>query len=170
MKSAFKEAAAQDIAELEAMDIEICYPTEKQRREIERAARKVERKASSGFGHAWRAVAMVVIVCCIGCGVLMMQPSVRASVWDVVVSFFEKYFTFDANGDAPRYEYPIGDYMIGYVPAGYELQDQQETPYKVAISFKSNEGEFLISVYTIPFSRESTDNENQPASYEMETG
>ena len=34
LKVAFKEAAEQEIAELEAMDIEILEPTEEQRKEI----------------------------------------------------------------------------------------------------------------------------------------
>ena len=160
LKSAFKEAAEQDLAELEAMDIEILYPTEKQRRDIERAAKKAERKASPRFGRVWRAVAMIAIVCCLGCGLLMAQPSVRASVWDVVTSFFEKYFTFGYDNDAANKTYNIGEYTITYIPAGYEIIDRQELPHKVALAFNNGDAELLVVLYTTSFNQVSGDNEN----------
>ena len=160
LKSAFKEAAEQDLAELEAMDIEILYPTEKQRRDIERAAKKAERKASPRFGRVWRAVAMITIVCCLGCGLLMAQPSVRASVWDVVTSFFEKYFTFGYDNDAANKTYNIGEYTITYIPAGYEIIDRQEQPIKTILNFNNGHQDLLVFLYTTPFNQISGDNEN----------
>lgn len=160
LKSAFQEAAAQDIAELEAMDIEIRYPTEKQRREIEREIRRAERKASSRVRRAWRTVAMIAIVCSLTFGMLMIQPSVRASVFDVVVSFFEKYLSFSFNADTQNATYAMGEYTITYVPGEYILKDKQEDLVKTVLTFKNGESALFIYLYPTPFSQAYEDNEN----------
>lgn len=159
LKSAFMEAAAQDIAELEAMDIEIFYPTEKQRREIERAARKAMRKVSPRFGRVWRAVAMFAVVCCLGFGLLMTQPGVRASVWDAAMSFFEKYFTFGYKDDVSNEEYAIGEYTIAYMPEGYIVTDKQENSQMVKVTFTGADDAICITFYIGVGNQISGDNE-----------
>lgn len=150
LKSAFEEAARQDIAELEALDINVKYPTKKQKREIEREIRKVERASSRGFSRFGRAVAMIAIVCCLVFGAVMTQPAVRASVWDVVVSFFEKYLSFDFDAEEPEYGYNLGDYEATYVPEGFNLEETQSNPLKVSSVFKNGDVAITISIYSTP--------------------
>lgn len=161
LKSAFKEAAALDLAELESKDIEIRYPSKKQKRDIERAIRKVEHTNSVGFGRISRAVAMIAIVCCLALGAIMLQPTVRASVWDVVVSFFEKYLSVDFDTDRQVAEYKLGEYVIGYIPDGYYLEETQENMLRIDMIFKNNlENAISVSLYDTSFSHTGADIEN----------
>ena len=161
LKSAFKEAAALDLAELESKDVEIRYPSKKQKRDIERAIRKVEHTNSVGFGRISRAVAMIAIVCCLALGAIMLQPTVRASVWDVVVSFFEKYLSVDFDTDRQVAEYKLGEYVIGYIPDDYHLDEAHDNSLKSDMIFK-NIGDNTISLclYNTPFSKADADIEN----------
>lgn len=160
LKSAFEEAARQDIAELEAMNIEVRYPTEKQKREIQREIRKVERGSSRGFSRFGRAVAMIAIVCCLVFGTIMTQPAVRASVWDVVVSFFEKYLSFDFDKNETEYGYQIGDYQVTYVPDGYILDGAHKNPLKESLDFKNGNNTMCIVLYPSPFNTQNIDIES----------
>ena len=155
LKSAIKEAAAQDIAEIEAMTEEVPAFTDKQRREIERAIRREERRGT-GAAVFRRAVAMFFAVFAVAFALLMTQPTVRASVIDTVVSFFEKYVLFAFN-DEPRVSYAIGDYTITYIPEGYELVSENDTPFKVTRFFSNGENEVGIYWYKTPFNKANMD-------------
>ena len=148
LTAAFTEAAEQEIAELEAMDIEVPEPTAKQLREIERAVRSVSRKRRYGSSCAWRAVAMVAIVFSIAVSLVMVQPSVRASVWDFVVSVYEKYITFDFSESGVENDYELGEYKIKYIPKGYYILDAKANPLKTEMIFTNGEANIDISLYT----------------------
>ena len=73
LKRAIQEAAELDIAELEAMDVEVIPPTDKQRREIAREIRRAEKKGTSFKGIS-RAVAVIAIAFSITFAVPFAQP------------------------------------------------------------------------------------------------
>lgn len=156
LKSAFEEAAAQELAELDEMDIEIEPPTDKQRREIERELRKLERKGSA-WGWVKRTAAIIAIVVSLSFGLLMTQQDVRASVFDAIVSFFEKYVVFAFADSEPRADYVIGDYKITYVPEGYYLENQHNNPAKTELSFSNGENDIYVYFYQTPFNETSAD-------------
>lgn len=147
LKAAFAEAAEQDIAELEAMDIEVPSPTEKQRKEVEKAICNIDRKKRHSANRAWRAVAMIAIVFCVAASIIMVQPTVRASVWDFVVSFYEKYLSFDFDEEEPLLEYEFGEHSITYLPNGYQLIERSENPLKMETIFSDGESTIIIWYY-----------------------
>ena len=163
LKSAFEEAAEQEIAELEAMDIEIPEPTEKQRRELERALRLAEKKGS-GASKFKRIVAVIAVFFSLSFVLLMFQPTVRASVLDTVVSFFEKYVLFAFN-DELQVSYSIGDYTITYIPKGYELTDEKDIPIKSERVFSDGENSIGICLYYTGFNSFSADEGISPVDY-----
>ncbi len=147
LKTAFTEAAEQEIAELEAMDIEVPSPTEKQRKEIEKAIRDTSRKQKRGTSRIWRTVAMFAIFFCVAASVIMIQPTVRASVWDFVVSFYEKYLSFDFDEEEPSIQYDFGEHRINYIPAGYSLIETQDNPLKTKMLFSNGQDAIIVTQY-----------------------
>ena len=162
LKSAFREAAEQDLAELEekAKQLDIRYLSDKQLRALERLERREERKASARGNGGWRAVAMIAVVFSLMFGLLLTQPTVRASVLDTVVSFFEKYLSFGFGAEEPAVEYALGEYTVTYLPEGYELIDKQEQPHKVKMTFSNGEAELHVILYWTALRQADGDNEN----------
>lgn len=159
LKSAVIEAAEREAAEAAAMDIEVPEPTEEELRAIDRIIRDMDRKKQKGQGRVWRAVAMIAVVFALTFGIIMMQPTVRASVLDVVISFFEKYFSFDFDTDAPKFEYALGDYTVTYVPDGYLLDGVETFPSKTTFVFRKGEKAINIILYPSSFSQANVDTE-----------
>ena len=157
LKSAFNEAAELEFSEIGKTDVDIKYPTEKQQREIERAMSKNKNTTATKI---WRAVAMIAIVFCLTFGVLMLQPSVRASVLDVVITFFEDYLNIELGSSIPSVNFPLGDYTITYIPEGYMLTDSKDTLVSKVKTFSSGENELVIYYYDTPYNKVNVGNEN----------
>jgi len=147
LREAFKEAAEQEIAELEAMDIEVPSPTEKQRKEIEKAIQNSARRPKWNVHRFWKCAAMIAITFCVAASVILFQPKVRASVWDFVVSFYEKYLSFDFDKKEPSVEYEFGDHVITYMTEGFILTDTQANPLKTILNFTNGEESIRITSY-----------------------
>ena len=162
LKSAFREAAEQDLAELEekAKQLDIRYLSDKQLRALQRLERREERKASASGNGGWRAVAMIAVVLSLTFGLLLTQPAVRASVLDTMVSFFEKYLSFGFGADQPAVEYALGEYTVTYLPEGYVLSGKQENPIKTELVFSNGETNLYIYLYAAAFSQVDGDKEN----------
>ena len=157
LKSAFKEAAELEFSEISKTDVDIKYPTDKQQREIGRA---IAKKKNSAVSKIWRAVAMIAIVFCLTFGVLMLQPTVRASVLDVVITFFEDYLNINLGSNEPTANYPLGDYTITYIPNGYILTDSKDTLLHNTKTFSDNKNELNIYYYNSPYKKVNVDNES----------
>lgn len=157
LQAAFAEAAEQEIAELEAMDIEVPSPTEKQRKEIEKAIRDTSRKQKRGSSRVWRAVAIFAIFFSVAASVIMIQPTVRASVWDFVVSFYEKYLSFDFDAKEANANYIFGEYAVTYVPDEFVWDDASTNPMKATMIFKKGKETISIAVYSADVSTMSVD-------------
>lgn len=159
LQAAFTEAAEQELAELEAMDIEVPQPTEKQRKEVEKAMRDTCRKEKRGTSRVWRAVAMFAIFFCVAASIIMIQPTVRASVWDFIVSVYEKYLSFDFDEEETNANFEFGEHTITYIPNGYIGGDVQNTPLKSKITFTNPEEAFSITVFPTAISSLNVDRE-----------
>ena len=125
LKSAFRTALEEEIAAVEAIDVAVRYPSAAQRRAELRELRRLhgsERKP----GRAVRAAAMVVAVLAVSLGMMMLQPTARASVLNAVVSFFEDHMSISFYKEPTEMRYAIGDYTITYIPSGYALTETSD--------------------------------------------
>lgn len=143
LRKAFTEAFEREVAEIEAQPAAAEALPEKYRR-AERKYYNKKMKQSSGTYAVLRKIAACILICLsVGFAALMAIPTVRASVWDSVVNFYEKYIKFDFNVTAGGEE-TIGDYTLGYVPDGFVRTDAMETPLKNV--YKYENGNYIFSV------------------------
>ncbi len=147
LKSAFKEAADLEFSKIDETDVDIKYPTDRQRHAIERAISKGRKTTVS---RGWRAVAMIAIVFCLSFSAIMFQPKVRASVLDVFVTFFEDYLSINFGYNSPPVAFPLGDYTITYIPKEYGLVENKDTIISNFKSFSNGRDYIYIYHYNTP--------------------
>lgn len=146
LRKAFTEAFAREVAEIEAQPSAAESLPEKYRRE-ERKYYNKKMKQSSGTYKVLRKIAACILICLsVGFAALMAIPTVRASVWDSVVNFYEKYIKFDFNVTAGGEE-TIGEYTLGYVPDGFVRTDAMETAVKNIYKYENGQRVFCISYH-----------------------
>ena len=124
LKSAFHTAIEEEIAAVEQIAVKVRYPSAAQRRAEERALRRALGKNQKS-NRFTRVAAMIVAVLCVSIGMLMLQPTVRASVTNAVMCFFEDHMSISFDGREEDAQYVIGDRTITYIPRGYVLTDTQ---------------------------------------------
>lgn len=144
LKSAFKEAAELEFSEMGKNAENVKYPTDRQKREIERAIKKTKKKKTSVLRYI---AATIAIVFSLTFAVLMLQPTVRAAIIDVVVEFFEDYLNIKLAPDTKK-EFPLGDYTITYIPEGYTLTDSKDTQISNLRTFSKGDNVFSIYYYS----------------------
>lgn len=143
LRKAFTEAFEREVAEIEAQPSAAEALPEKYRR-AERKYYNKKMKQSSGTYAVLRKIAACILICLsVGFAALMAIPTVRASVWDSVVNFYEKYIKFDFNVAAIGEE-TIGDYTLGYVPDGFVRTDALETALKSVYMYENGKQQFSI--------------------------
>ncbi|MBQ7939811.1 MAG: DUF4367 domain-containing protein [Clostridia bacterium] len=146
LRKAFTEAFAREVAEIEAQPSAAESLPEKYRR-AERKYYNKKMKQSSGTYAVLRKIAACILICLsVGFAALMAIPTVRASVWDSVVNFYEKYIKFDFNVTSVGEE-TIGEYTLGYVPDGFVRTSAAETNAKHKYRFENEEYVFTIRYY-----------------------
>ena len=146
LRKAFTEAFEREVAEIEAQPSAAGALPEKYRR-AERKYYNKKMKQSSGTYAVLRKIAACILICLsVGFAALMAIPTVRASVWDSVVNFYEKYIKFDFNVTAGGEE-TIGEYTLGYVPDGFVRTDAMETPLKNVYKYGNGQCIFNIEYY-----------------------
>lgn len=146
LRKAFTEAFAREVAEIEAQPSAAESLPEKYRR-AERKYYNKKMKQSSGTYAVLRKIAACILICLsVGFAALMAIPTVRASVWDSVVNFYEKYIKFDFNVTSVGEE-TIGDYTLGYVPDGFVRTDAMETPVRNKYKYGNGRNVFNIEYY-----------------------
>lgn len=147
LRKAFTEAFEREVAEIEAQPSAAEALPEKYRR-AERKYYNKKMKQSSGTYAVLRKIAACILICLsVGFAALMAIPTVRASVWDSVVNFYEKYIKFDFNVTAGGEE-TIGEYTLGYVPDGFVRTDAMETPLKNVYKYENGQNVFNIKCYS----------------------
>ena len=143
LRKAFTEAFEREVAEIEAQPSAAESLPEKYRR-AERKYYNKKMKQSSGTYKVLRKIAACILICLsVGFAALMAIPTVRASVWDSVVNFYEKYIKFDFNVTSIGEE-TIGDYTLGYVPDGFVRTDEVETPMRSVYTYENGQSAFYI--------------------------
>ena len=143
LRKAFTEAFAREVAEIEAQPSAAESLPEKYRR-AERKYYNKKMKQSSGTYAVLRKIAACILICLsVGFAALMAIPTVRASVWDSVVNFYEKYIKFDFNVTSVGEE-TIGEYTLGYVPDGFVRTDAMETDLRNKYKYENGRCAFNI--------------------------
>jgi len=146
LRKAFTEAFAREVAEIEAQPSAAESLPEKYRRAERRYYNKKMKQSSVTYAVLRKIAACILICLSVGFATLMAIPTVRASVWDSVVNFYEKYIKFDFNITACGEE-TIGDYTLGYVPDGFVRTVMRETPVRNVYTYESGQNVFNIEYY-----------------------
>lgn len=146
LRKAFTEAFAREVAEIEAQPSAAESLPEKYRRAERRYYNKKMKKSSVIYAVLRKIAACILICLSVGFATLMAIPTVRASVWDSVVNFYEKYIKFDFNITACGEE-TIGEYTLGYVPDGFVRTDAMETDAKNKYTYENEDDAFTIRYY-----------------------
>lgn len=158
LRKAFTEAFAREVAEIEAQPSAAESLPEKYRR-AERRYYNKKMKKSSGTYAVLRKIAACILICLsVGFAALMAIPTVRASVWDSVVNFYEKYIKFDFNVTSSGEE-TIGEYTLGYVPDGFVRTSAVENSAKNKYRYENGEHYFAVGYYVSEESSISYDDE-----------
>lgn len=147
LRKAFTEAFEREVAEIEAQSSAAEALPEKYRR-AERRYYNKKMKQSSGTYAVLRKIAACILICMsVGFATLMAIPTVRASVWDSVVNFYEKYIKFDFSITSGGEE-TIGEYTLGYVPDGFVRTDaMEEDPTRNIYRYENTKNYFCIIYY-----------------------
>ena len=159
LRKAFTEAFEREVAEIEAQPSAAEALPEKYRKE-ERKYYNKKMKQSSDTYKVLRKIAACILICLsVGFAALMAIPTVRASVWDSVVNFYEKYIKFDFNVTSGGEE-TIGDYSLGYVPDGFVRTSVVEESIWNKYRYESQGSYFCISYYYTELRVINYDDEN----------
>ena len=146
LRKAFTEAFEREVAEIEAQPAAAEALPEKYRR-AERKYYNKKMKQSSGTYAVLRKIAACILICLsVGFAALMAIPTVRASVWDSVVNFYEKHIKFDFNVTSVGEE-TIGEYTLGYVPDGFVRTSAVETALRNMYKYENGQNVFNIKYY-----------------------
>lgn len=159
LRKAFTEAFEREVTEIEAQPSAAESLPEKYRK-AERKYYNKKMKQSSGTYAVLRKIAACILICLsVGFAALMAIPTVRASVWDSVVNFYEKYIKFDFNVTSVGEE-TIGEYTLGYVPDGFVRTDEVEESTRNKYRYEDQERYFCISYYYTEYKEINYDDEN----------
>ena len=146
LRKAFTEAFAREVAEIEAQPSAAESLPEKYRKAERKYYNKKMRRSSGAYAVLRKVVACMLICLSVGFAALMAIPTVRASVWDSVVNFYEKYIKFDFNVAAIGEE-TIGEYTLGYVPDGFVRTSVVEESLRHIYRYENQENYFCIIYY-----------------------
>ena len=164
LKSAFRTAIQEEIAAVERIAVTVRYPSAAQRRAEERALRRVlgEKRKHSRVS---RAVAMIAAFFGLSCCLLMLQPTVRASVMDAFVTFFGDHMSITFHEETDAVQYALGDYMVTYIPDGYTLTETNDRPLSYSQTYKNGDSYIQISYYSAGSVKFALDTEHTTAKF-----
>ena len=159
LTNAFTDAFARELDNLNINNKYEYYPTKKHKKA---AGRAFNNKLSNRFNiivYARRVAAVVLIIFSLGFGMMMVTPSVRASVYDTVIEFYDKYISL--NFLQKSQNITLSEYALGYMPDGFELTDKFETNLQNQYTFKKDNITIIFSysnssAYNIQYDNENT--------------
>lgn len=159
LKSAFRTALEKEIAAVEAVDVAVRYPSAAQRRAELRALRRM-RSRDRKPNRVAHAAAMIGAVFALSFAMLMLQPTVRASMVNAVVSFFEDHMSITFHGQKAEMQYSIGDYAVTYIPTGYTLTEVSDRVFSYSQTYTKGDSHFRINYYSAGNVKFSLDTEH----------
>ncbi len=138
------------------------YPlSKKEKRFFDRTAK--EAKYGKSLVRVYLSRAAVVFLCFVtlAVAVMMTSPTVRASVKNVIMQWFEKYttFTFVSTDSGKKDFESVEDVKIGYIPDGYELAIEDKSPKDFTYIYYFGESDLVIEVFENEAIKSQLDNE-----------
>jgi len=143
---AFSDALDNEIEEIESKsDSNVKYFPKK---EHEKQAYRLYKKLYNKFNvyeFIKRTAVVILIIFTFGSVSIMLTPTVNASIRDTIISFMEKYMSFNfSSEDTETLE--LGEYSIGYIPKGYTLDEANSNKQINRYKFHNSE-KYLIFEY-----------------------
>lgn len=158
LAQAFMDEFEQEMDELEKEPLEHKELPEKYRKIERRYYNRLYGNKTKKYLYLRRAVACILLCMSIGFACLMAAPNVRATVWESVVTFYEKYLKIDFGTDKGE---QIGDFYAGYIPDGFVRTDVFETHFQNMYQYENDSLIFTINYYrdtnNIDFDQEQGD-------------
>jgi len=161
LEKAFADTFERELADLEKEELPNKEIPEKYKRIERRHYNKRMGIHSRGYTVFLRAAVCMLIFIGMGFSVMMLSPAIRASVWDSVIEFYEKYIAMDFSNKENR-SIAIGEHTLGYVPKGYILGFEQKSRIGGKYRFVNGEGgKFTVTYYNSERANIKYDNENR---------
>lgn len=161
LEKAFADAFVREMKELESMELEPKEIPEKYRRQERRYYRRKMRSGSQIWNVFGKIAACLLICLGLGISLVVASPSIRASVWDSVVEFYEKYVSMDFTYERGK-SVQIGDYQLNYIPRGFLLGYAQDSRIGGKYRFVNVDGDFfIVSYYDMEKSKINYNNEGR---------
>ena len=145
------------------------YPLpEKAHKEFERLE-KAQRRGISPKALLARRVAIITITAlAVVFGGLMLQPDIRAGVSHIVVQQFEKFNLFSHNETGTARQFlSVDDVTIGYIPEGFELEEEMELDSFRHYIYRKPENENIYVAVDISLSDDTDSGLDNEHSYEV---
>ena len=146
LAQAFMDEFEQEMDELEKEPLEHKELPEKYRKIERRYYNRLYGNKTKKYLYLRRAVACILICMSIGFVCLMAAPNVRATVWESVVTFYEKYLKIDFGADKGE---QIGDFYAGYIPDGFVRTEEFETILQNTYQYENGSQIFCINYFNI---------------------
>ena len=160
LEKAFADAFEREVQELESLEPAPKEMPEKYRRKERRYYNRKMRSGPRGWTVFGKIAACLLICLGLGLSVMAASPAIRASVWNSVIDFYEKYVSMDFSYGRGK-SVTIGDFQLNYVPRGYLLGYVQDTRVGGKYRFVNVDGEyFVVSYYDMEDASSNYSNEN----------
>lgn len=159
LEQAFSDVIEEDFKKIkrESQSCEISPETELK---IRKMIAKVKKTNQRSRVRTILRVASIVLVVMLNLGLIgiLMVPSVNAEVKNVFADLFEKYTSYETK-ELESIVVSTKDYIISYIPDGFELIEQED--YYLRFNEISQGNKYiLINISNEDFSRMSLDSEN----------
>ena len=115
---------------------------EKQLEYVKRISKK--NKKLPWTKHVARAAAILLCVSLAGFGLLMTDPGIRATVSDNIARFVDEYINIDFSESSKEQPVDISKAEVGYVPKGFELQDDLSDDEKISLVYADGNDNYLF--------------------------
>ncbi|MBR4000718.1 MAG: DUF4367 domain-containing protein [Clostridia bacterium] len=142
LAQAFMDEFEQEMDELEKEPLEHKELPEKYRTIERRYYNRLYGNKTKKYLYLRRAVACILICMSIGFVCLMAAPNVRATLWESMVTFYEKYLKIDFGADNGE---QIGEFYAGYIPDGFTQTDVYESTQINTYQFEKGSLIFTIN-------------------------
>jgi len=144
LAQAFMDEFEQEMDELEKEPLEHKELPEKYRKIERRYYNRLYGNKTKKYLYLRRAVACILICMSIGFACLMAAPNVRATLWESMVTFYEKYLKIEFGADNGE---QIGEFYAGYIPDGFVRTDVFESKLKNTYQYENDSLIFTINYY-----------------------
>lgn len=142
LEKAFMDEFEQEMDELEKEPAEHKELPEKYRKTERKYYNKLHGNKSRKYLYLRRAVACILVCMSVGFAFMMAVPNVRATMWESVITFYEKYLKIDFSSSTGE---RIGEFYAAYIPDGFTQTDVYESTQINIYQFEKDSSIFTIN-------------------------